>query len=280
MMHSLLRAGDEVIVLDPVYHALCSIPTTIGCRVNSWTLHPDEGFEPLIHRLRTQATTKTRMIIVNFPHNPTGATITKEVLDEIIEIASNTGAYLFWDSAFSELTYDSRPLPDPTKYYKKAVSVGTLSKAYGLPGLRVGWCIAEPHLLERCLTLRDNSTLHLSPLVEFIARRAIDNGDLLVDNRRRQAKKNLSVLKGWMEEHKGLVNWKPPQAGASAFVELVCIRDIEKFCSRAAEEEDVLLVPGSCFGQERYIRLGFGGASGKFAEGLARVSKMMERYVC
>lgn len=119
------------------------------------------------------------MVVVNLPHNPTGATVTPDQQRELIDLCARAGAYLVWDMAFSDLTYDGPPLPDPGLFYERAVSMGTLSKAYGLPGLRLGWCLAPPEVLERFIRIRDYLTLHLSPLVEMIAERAIRGGDLL-----------------------------------------------------------------------------------------------------
>src|SRR5205823_3902939 len=141
---------------------------------------------------------RTRMVVVNFPHNPTGASLTPEEQRELLAATERAGAYLVWDGAFSELTYGRPPLPEPVDF-PHAISMGTMSKAYGLPGLRVGWCIAAPAILDRFVRLRDYTTLHLSPLVEFVAQKAMENAELLVGLRLEQARGSLEILARWME---------------------------------------------------------------------------------
>ncbi len=170
VIHALLRAGDEVVVLDPAYQPLQSIAASVGCRLRHWRLRFERGFAPDIEEAKRLIGPQTRMVIVNFPHNPTGATLSREELRELVAACERVGAYLFWDAAFAEVTYDAPPLPDPALSYERAISLYTLSKAFGLPGLRVGWCVAAPEVLEQCMRLRDYITLHLSPMVELIAR--------------------------------------------------------------------------------------------------------------
>src|SRR5262249_43758034 len=159
---------------DPIYPQLRAVAEAIGCRVRAWPLRAERGWRPDLEELERLVTPRTRMVIVNFPHNPTGATLTPAEQDALVAACARVGAYLVWDAAFGEVTYGAPPLPDPGSKYERAVSMGTLSKAYGLPGLRVGWCLAAPEVLEKMVRLRDYLTLHLSPLVELLAARALD----------------------------------------------------------------------------------------------------------
>ncbi|HSF40405.1 MAG TPA: capreomycidine synthase [Thermoanaerobaculia bacterium] len=275
VMTALLERGDEVVILDPLYQQLYSIAESLGCLLHRWPLRFEHGFVPDLDDARRLIGPRTRMVVVNFPHNPTGATLTLPEQRELIEICSRAGAYLVWDMAFGDLTYEEPPLPDPGLFYERAVSMGTLSKAYGLPGLRVGWCLAAPEVLERFIRIRDYLTLHLSPLVELIAQRAIENGDLLLEPRRRQGHRNREVVKGWIEGQGGRVEWVPPAGGVCAFPRLDGISDVVAFCRRLAQVEKVLLVPGECFGSPQNVRLGFGGSTGDLEEGLRRLSRAL-----
>ncbi|HTG33797.1 MAG TPA: capreomycidine synthase [Thermoanaerobaculia bacterium] len=277
VMTALLDRGDEVVVLDPLYQQLYSIAEAIGCRLRRWPLLFESGFTPDLSAARDLIGPRTRMIVVNFPHNPTGATVTPEQQRELIGLAEKVGAYLVWDLAFGELTYGQAPLPEPGLFYERAVSMGTLSKAYGLPGLRLGWCLAAPEVLERFIRLRDYLTLHLSPLVELIARRVIDNGDRLLEPRRAQAARNRSLVEAWVAEHRHHVEWVLPSGGVCAFPRLGGIADEVEFCRHLAESERVLLVPGSCFGHPGHVRLGFGGATPTLREGLRRLSRALKK---
>jgi capreomycidine synthase len=277
VMNALLERGDEVVVLDPIYQQLYAIAEAIGCRLKRLPLRFGNGFVPDLDEARELIGRDTRMIVVNFPHNPTGATVTLEQQDELIGLAARAGAYLVWDQTFAELTYDRPPLPDPGLRYERAVSMGTLSKAYGLPGLRLGWCLAAPDVLQRFIRIRDYLTLHLSPLVELIAQRAIEKGDLLLEPRRRQARHNLETLELWMSEQREWVEWVRPAGGVCAFPRLRGLADVTGLCRRLAEDERVLVVPGICFGCPQHLRLGFGGATTDLRAGLGQLARAAAR---
>jgi len=271
-MNALLSPGDEVVVLDPVYPGLGDVVRGIGCRVKHWTLHAGDGWSPDLDRLEALVTDRTRMVVVNFPHNPTGATLTPEGLDRLLALVERAGAWLLWDGAFADLTHGAAPLPDPVQRHGRVVSLGTLSKAYGLPGLRVGWCLAAPAVLERMARVRDYTTLHLSPLVELIAERVVDGADRILAVKRAAARRNLDVVERWMEEQDGAIAWTPPSGGVCGFPRLPGVADVNAFCHRLAREQKVLLVPGTCFGTPGHVRLGFGGETAALEEGLARLA--------
>ncbi len=276
IMNTLLRSGDEVIVLDPCYQSLRSTAEAIGCRLKPWRLRFAQQFRPDIEELKTLLSTNTRMVIVNFPHNPIGISLTREEQQAFIGAVADVGAYLVWDAAFAELTYDNPPLPNSSLCYDRAISIGTLSKGYGLPGLRIGWCLADPEILAQCVYLRDYITLHLSPLVELIAQRAIENADNLLGVRLGQARTNLAILAEWIELHPDTTAWVRPQGGVTAFVHLPTISDVDAFCRQLADTYKVLLVPGSCFNYPQHVRLGFGGPTATFKEGLSRLSQALD----
>ena len=206
------------------------------------------------------------MIVANFPHNPTGATLTPDERKELLRLTEEAGIYLVWDGAFSALTYEMPPPCPSRRLTGRVLSIGTLSKAYGLPGLRVGWCLGAPALLQRLVEPRDHVTLHLSPLVELVAARVIRHGERLIAPRLAQARRNRELLAEWVEGHSGLVEWVPAAGGVCAFIHLVAVPDVDAFCHRLAREHGVLLVPGSCFGHPRHARLGFGGGSDSFQD--------------
>lgn len=275
IMTALLRPGDEVLVLEPCYQQLFAIAESIGCQLKAWPLRFENRFAPDVEEARRLITPRTRMVVVNFPHNPTGASLSPAEQAELVEAAARVNAYLVWDAAFAELTYDAPPLPSPI-HYERAISMGTLSKAFGLPGLRVGWCLASPDVLARFVTLRDYTILHLSPLVELIAQRAIEQAEILVGQRLRQARVNLNLLSAWCDEQGELVEWVAPRGGVCSFLRLPKVRDVEAFCRRLAHAYGVLLVPGSCFQHPSHVRLGFGEATAMVSEGLLRLSALLK----
>lgn len=276
-MNALLQPGDEVITVSPRYQQLSAIAESNGCKLKDWSLDFDRGFVPDLEMLRSLVTKRTRMLVVNFPHNPTGASLTPGQQKELVDIVAEAGCYLVWDGAFTEMTYERPPLPDPGTWYDRTITLGTLSKGYGLPGLRVGWCLASPEILERFVNLRDYITLHLSPLIELIAERAVRNANTLLGVRMEQARANLEILAAWIESHREFVDWAPPRGGVCGFIRMLGDCDVETFCHRLARERRVLLVPGACFGYPDFVRLGFGGSTQKFVEGLNRLTDLLVR---
>jgi capreomycidine synthase len=277
IMQLALEPGDEVIVLDPEYQQLHDIAAARGCRITRWRLDADRGFAADLAELRQLARSGPRMIVVNFPHNPTGVSITAEDQKDLIAIAAESGAWLVWDNAFGELTYTADPLPLPNRWYDRCIAFGTFSKSYGLAGLRVGWCLAPPDLLARMALLRDYIALYVSPVLEFFAEQAVRHADLIVARQREHARGNLALLRDWAAALPGLVRFTPPDGGVTAFVKFPGQPDVVRSCRRLAEQHRVLLVPGACFGDayRDYARLGFGGTTAELTAGLSLLEQVL-----
>lgn len=276
VMQLLLKPGDEVIVVDPAYQQLYDIAAARGCRITRWPLDLSEGLAVNLPLLRELARSKPKMIVVNFPHNPSGVSITRAQQDELIAIAEEAGAWLVWDHAFGELTYRADPLPLPTRY-PRSIVWGTFSKSYGLAGLRVGWCLAPADLLARMAVLRDYIALYVSPVLEFFAEQAVRNADRIVALQKAHARHNLDLLTKWAAGLDGLVRLNPPDGGVSAFVEFPGQPDTVRICRRLAEQHRVLLVPGECFGDayRSYARLGFGASTEELTAGLTLLERVL-----
>jgi capreomycidine synthase len=279
IMNALLRQGDELVVMTPCYQQLYSIAESLGCRLRFWHLRSDQQFKPDVGGLKRLLSSRTRMVVVNFPHNPTGVSLSALDQEYLISTVAEAGAYLVWDGAFSDITYCSPPLPNPGGAYERSISIGTLSKSYGLPGLRVGWVLASPDVLAQLERLRDYITLHLSPLIELIALRAVEKADALLKIRLEQVKRNLEILAQWAAEHSGFVEWSRPQGGVCTFPRLCTVSNVEEFCRHLALNQGVLLVPGNCFNHPTHVRLGFGADTASFQEGLARLSYKLKDSV-
>jgi capreomycidine synthase len=276
---TVLNPGDHVVATDPAYHTLVSVPEFLGCAIRPWRLPPERGFRPDLDELAAilaGGEHPVAAIVVNFPHNPSGATLTEDELGRLVELAGQAGAYLVWDASFAELTYEAAPLPDPARRYPKALSVGTLSKAFGLPGLRFGWCLADPALIARVTRLRDQTTISVSQLTELFALHAVRRADALVGPRLRQAAANRQVLADWARENAEYVDLPVlPAGGVTAFPALRGHADTRDLCQRLSDEHRVLLVPGAAFGHPDRVRLGFGGPAAELARGLDLLAKAL-----
>ncbi|WLQ32265.1 capreomycidine synthase [Streptomyces castrisilvae] len=277
---ALLRPGDEVVVLDPVYHALSAVARACGARLRVWELRAEDDFRPDLDLLERQLSPRTRAVVVNFPHNPTGACLDAAGRRRLAGLLARYDCHLFWDAAFGELVYDDGPpvaAPGeadglPTD---RVVSTGTLSKAYGLPGIRVGWCVAEPRLLAEMVRIRDYTTISTSPLNELLALRVLRDADRVLLPRLELARRNRTTLLEWAARHPGLVGCPPPVGGVSAFPRFPSVPDVTEACESLLREHGVLVVPGRCFGRPDRMRIGFGGDAGELTEGLDRVARVL-----
>ena len=161
LMHALLKPGDHVICTFPGYQSLYEIPRTIGCKVSLWEPEETSGWQFDLDRLATLLQPDTRLVVVNFPHNPTGALPSRETFEALIDLLEKRGIYLFCDEMYRGLEFaPGTTLPAACETYNQAVSLAGLSKAYGLPGLRIGWLATRDRpLLTRAAQLKDYTTI-------------------------------------------------------------------------------------------------------------------------
>ncbi|MGW6937645.1 capreomycidine synthase [Streptomyces xanthophaeus] len=284
-LNTLLRPGDRVVVQEGIYHSLGHYPREAGCEVAVLPAAAVRDGEIDPQALGSLVTPGTAAVIVNFPHNPSGATLSPQGLKALAAAVAEAGAVLVWDAATAEIAHRWEVLADPGALYGPAlrtVSYGTFSKTFGLPGLRVGWAVADPELLRATFPLRDRTTLFLSPLVELVAERAMRSADQLIGLRAAEAGRNLAHLRGWMAEHEDLVRWREPEGGVSAFPVFRALERpgtppgaVEELCLELLERHRTLLVPGTAFGAPQGVRLGFGGDEADFRAGLAELSAFL-----
>lgn len=267
-LNALVRPGDEVVVPDPGYHALIAPAVAAGAVLRTWPLRPANGFVPDPADLRAVLTDRTRLVVVNFPHNPTGATLDAAGRAELLELVAGSRATLLWDGAFTDLVYDGPPLPDPSRDIDRCLSFGTLSKAYGLPGLRVGWCVLPADLAPELVRMRDYLTLSLSPLTELLAAVAVEHADTLIGPRLAEARRNRRLLLDRAGASEGRLECPVPRGGVTAFPRLAGHDDTTGLCQRLLDERGVLTVPGRCFGHPDRVRIGFSCPPDELRRGL------------
>jgi capreomycidine synthase len=273
---SLLEPGDEVVVFTPGYHALLDVADAVGAKVLACPLAMDESSAVNFAMLEDLVSRRPKMIIANFPNNPTGTTLTDSELRLLVDLAETSGAYLLWDGAFAELTFPAGPLIDPLRLYERCVSFGTLSKAFGLPGLRVGWCAADPAVLDRFLPWRDRTTIAVSPLNALIAAHVMRNADVVLGARREELEANRALVADWLGEQRALVAGTIGAGGVVVFPRLVRQASAVPFCTTLLARHSVLAVPGNCFGHEDRFRLGFGCPAQSLRHGLAALTDVLQ----
>jgi aspartate/methionine/tyrosine aminotransferase len=259
-MHAALEAGDHIIVHTPCYQSLTEIARSIGCEVTRWQAEEKNGWALDPADLRRAIRANTRAIVLNTPHNPTGYLMRLEDFREANRIAQESGITLFSDEVYRESEYDPADrLPPACDINELAVSLGVMSKTYGLPGLRIGWAATRNRkILSRMAALKDYTTICNSAPAEFLAEVALRHRDRIVQRNLRIIVDNAAVLDGFFSRHRERFSWMRPKAGAIAFPRLLG-GDIASFCHELVTTAGVLLLPGTMYeDQGNHFRIGFG----------------------
>ncbi|MEN8243168.1 MAG: aminotransferase class I/II-fold pyridoxal phosphate-dependent enzyme, partial [Chloroflexota bacterium] len=258
-MHTLLEPGDHVVSMQPAYQSLYQLAETIGCQVSPWW--PREGWHFHPDDLEALLTPQTKMVVVNFPHNPTGALASKADFTRIADLVRERDLILFSDEMYrwSEYHPDDR-LPSACELYPKAVSLCGVSKSLGLPGLRVGWLATQDEeIIAGFKTYKDYTTICGSAPSEILALIAVENKDVIVERNLSIIRDNLNSLDEFFSEHAALFHWVRPKAGTVAFAEFKGEMPIDQFAEKLVTERGTMLAPGTIFDYPgTHFRLGFG----------------------
>ena len=269
------------------------MPRAIRAEVSLWKADPSNKWQLNIEELKGMIKDNTKMIILNNPHNPSGAIITKPQLDEIVEIAQERGITIMSDEVFRPLFHSILPNDDnfpPSAInlgYKKVVVTGSMSKAYGLPGIRVGWIASrDEEIIAACQKMRYYTTTCVSPLTEAVAAEALSDRCIhaLLAKNIGNCQANLKAWQNFIDNHNWACSWVPPVAGTTAMVKFHKMGkpvDDEQFCLMAREKASIGLIPGSvCFGDRvnfrGHIRIGLGLDPDKVKEALAVLATFIE----
>jgi aspartate/methionine/tyrosine aminotransferase len=274
LFNVLLEPGDHVVAPYPAYQQLYSVPRAIGCDVSLWHIRPETRFRYDVDDLERLARPETRLIVINSPHNPTGAILSAGDMQRVYDIAQSVGAMVLSDEAYRWLTIPGGESLAPPMYNlgTRGISVGTLSKPFGLPGLRLGWLAAPAEITAQCWGMRDYVSLSPGKLNDSLAILAIKHRDRVWHRNQAIITANLSRAEAWVAEHADLISWNPPRAGLLALLSYNLELPSLELSNRLAEEYSVMLAPGSAFGFEYHLRIGIGQEPSVFAAGLERAS--------
>lgn len=274
LFNVLLDPGDHVVAVHPAYQQLYSVPRAIGCDVSLWHISAEGGFHYDLDELERLVTPRTRLIVVNTPHNPTGALLSADELRRVYALAESVGARVLCDEAYRWLELpDNDPLPPPIRDLgERGISVGTFSKPFGLPGLRTGWIAAPAEIIAACWAMRDYISLSPGKLNDALALLAFRHRDQITARTKAIVAQNLATAARWFAEQADLVSWTPPRAGLLALLSYRLDIPSRDLADRLAGEYSVMLAPGAAFGYEYHLRLGVGQDPAIFAEGLARTA--------
>ncbi len=281
-MHTLLEPGDEVIVLSPCYDSLANVAEYLGCRVFRWPLVAATtdglgGWRLDFETLDRLLTSHTRLVVVNFPHNPTGYLPSLDECRALVEMVARAGAWLFFDEMYRGLEHDpAARLPSGCDLYERAITLGGLSKTHGLPGLRAGWlAMQDAPMRDRILGWKDYTTICASAPSEVLTQIALDAADRLAARSLRIVLDNLALAEPFFARWGDVFQWNRPGAGSVA---LIGLRDrpAQAFCDQVVAEQGVLLLPSTGLGfGDGHVRFGFGRLS--FPAALEQLDRYLAR---
>jgi len=278
VFNALLNPGDHVVAVSPAYQQLHSVPKAIGAEVDLWSVVTDDGgFAYDVDRLEALLRPDTRLIVINSPHNPTGAILESEGLDRVLDLARARNAWVLSDEAYRWLEHlGGATLVEPARNrYEKAISVGTVSKPFGMPGLRIGWLAANEEITQRAWGLRDYVSLSPAKISDLVTCVLIEHRDRILARGATIMRENLDFARAWFAESANLASWSEPKAALLAMMKYEAPVDSVILADRLAQEARVMLAPGSAFGLEGYLRIGIGQRPEIFAEGLRRTGEFL-----
>jgi aspartate/methionine/tyrosine aminotransferase len=271
---ALLEGGDDVVVATPCYQSLYSVAEAQGCRVHRWRARRDAGagsawrFDVADLSELLAASRRPKMVVLNLPNNPTGATLSPRELDEVVALCRRHGAYLFCDEMYRGLEHAGPSLPSACEVYsERGITLGGLSKTFGLPGLRVGWLASHNRALhERVRELKDYTTIATATPSEMLATIALRHAPEVEGRCRAQTQRGLALLEGFVSRHAATLDWAPPQGGTFAMLRLKGWEGrVTALCDDLVRTHKLLLLPCSLFDlgpgvdEDAYVRVCFGG---------------------
>ena len=259
-MNCILEKGDHVVATFPGYQSLYEIASSLGCDVSFWQPENKNGWFFDVEKLKSLIRPETKLVVVNFPHNPTGATISKDQQKEIINVCREKGLILFSDEMYRFLEYnETGRLPSASDLYENAISLFGLSKSFALPGLRIGWLVTKnKKLMDEIAGFKDYTTICNNAPGEILAIMALQNKDKIVNRNLKLITQNLDILDDFFAKHKNLFEWNRPKAGPIAFPGWKGRGDVNGFCQKLVDEKGVMLLPSGVYSYPgNNFRIGF-----------------------
>ena len=281
-IQALLNPGDEMILMLPNYMQIWGVAKNRGLEVRTFGYLEEKGWAPDLDELESKLTSKTRLIAVCNPNNPTGRIMTPSEMARVVELASRHGSWLLSDEVYrgaerctDEITPSFYGMCD------RAIAIGSMSKAYGLPGLRIGWAVAPPDLLDAMWARHEYIAISATMLSNRLAAIALEpkTRTRLLARTRGYIRKGFPVLQSWLDKHPGLFSLTPPDASAVAFIKYDLDINSSELVKRLHREKSVLIVPGDHFGLDHHLRISFGLPHDYLTGGLDQIANLIGEVV-
>ncbi|HEY2825205.1 MAG TPA: aminotransferase class I/II-fold pyridoxal phosphate-dependent enzyme [Gemmatimonadales bacterium] len=274
---TLIEKGDKVSVVTPTYMQTWGLSQNLGAKVTKVPLLAKRGWEPDLKTLKKSIPAKTKLVVLTNPNNPTGHAVSDQARAAIVARAAEVGAWLLLDEVYQGAERNGVTTRSLFGDYERAIAVNGLSKAYGLPGLRIGWVVAPPALSEKIWSRHDYTVIGPGPANDFLAQQALKVRDKIFARTRGILNANYPVLEAWLKQFGDLLEWQAPDAGAICWVKYRNKAKAEALVEKIRVSANVLLCAGEHFGLPGYLRLGFGNERKELDEGLAALAGEMKK---
>lgn len=260
-MNVVFKPGDHLIVQFPAYQSLYELARAQGLEVTFWSMQEEQHWDLDLEFLKQHLQPTTRAIILNNPHSPTGSLLSQKKFRQIIEIAEQHEITVFSDEVYRLLEFNPQDrLPALCELSQTGISLGVMSKAFGLPGLRIGWIATQnQEIYNKSASFKDYTTICASGPSEYLATIALQHKETILERNKQIINKNMKLLDTFFQKYAHLLAWNRPKAGSIAFPRILTNQHIDEFCKDLLDKKGVLLLPGTIFDYDtKYFRIGFG----------------------
>ncbi len=270
----LLEPDGAAAVMLPNYMQIPGLVASFGGRLLPVHLREEAGWQPDMDQLAEALEAGARFILVTNPNNPTGVALTQPIMDGVVALAQRHGAWILADEVYRGAEVGETETPSFWGRYERVIVTNSLSKAYGLPGLRVGWVVAPADVTADLWARTDYTTITVAALSDVLARAALqpDTRARILERTRRIIRENLAVVTEWLDLQDGLFHYRPPDAGAICYVRYDARMGSTALAEKLRVEQDLLVVPGDQFGMDHYLRIGFGPPRAELEVALGRLA--------
>jgi aspartate/methionine/tyrosine aminotransferase len=270
---SQLRPGDHVAMQVPNYMQMPGVARGLGAEVRTFTLRQDEGWQPDWEEFERAVTSNTRLLYLSNPNNPTGSVLSEAAMRRIVDRCERTGTWLLADEVYLGAEIDRPRTSSFWGMSERVIVTSGLSKAYGIPGVRIGWLVGPPSLAAECWTQHDYLTIGPNKMSDRLAQIAVSpaNRERCFERTRTILRHNLPIAREWVAAFGGRLTWREPQAGAIALLTYAADAGSVEIADRVRVKQSTLIVPGSHVGLEGHLRIWLGGREPFLREGLRRI---------
>ncbi len=275
---SQLRPGDEFAMEVPNYMQMPGVVRSLGATVRTFSLRQDSGWEPDWDEFERAITPRTRLLYLSNPNNPTGSVLSRSAMERIVKRCESTGTWLLADEVYLGAEIDRERTPSFWGMSDRVIVTSGLSKAYGIPGIRVGWIVGPKAVLADCWAQHDYLTIGPNKMSDRLAGIAVEpqNRERCYARTKAILTHNLPIAREWMAQFGGRLSWREPQAGAIALVRYEAPVPSLEVAERVRVNQSTLIVPGAHVGLEGYLRIWLGGKEEFLREGLRRIGNELK----